>query len=143
VKAVYLFNFVKYVRWPGRQEAEPITICVAERNPFAGALQEALRGEEVEGRQLRARVIQAPDPKCEVVFVPKDTAEAPYLQSARKSPVLTVGETPGFLKQGGIINFIVEDGRVRFEIDAAAADRAELRISSHLMRLSRNPRTRG
>ncbi|MGH9308768.1 MAG: YfiR family protein [Vicinamibacterales bacterium] len=137
VKAVYLFNFVKFVRWPAPVKPAPITICVAERNPFGEALQEAIRGEVVEGRQVEARVIRAPDPACNVVFVPHDVAAKPYLDAARGSSTLLVGEKPDFLAQGGMVNFIIRNGSVRFEIDGGAAERADLRISSHLLRLAR------
>lgn len=137
VKAVYLFNFVKFVRWPAPAKPAPITICVAERNPFGDALQEAIRGEVVEGRQVDARVIRAPDPACTVVFVPHDVAAKPYVDAAGGSSTLLVGEKPNFLAQGGMVNFIIENGSVRFEIDSVAAERADLRISSHLLRLAR------
>jgi hypothetical protein len=64
----------------------------------------------------------------------------PYLDAARGMPTLTVGESEDFLQRGGIIRFFGEAGSVRFQIDSGAAKRAELRISSHLLNLSRGPR---
>lgn len=143
VKAVYLFNFVKFVRWPTREAGKPLTICVAERNPFGDSLQEALRGELVEEREVKARVIRQPEADCDVLFIPSSVDPKPYLAAARGSSTLTVGEEPNFLARGGIVNFIHEAGSVRFEIDAAAAARAELRVSSHLLRLARGTGRRG
>jgi hypothetical protein len=140
VKAVYLFNFVKYVTWPPPARKRPITICIAERNPFGEALKETLRQEVVHQRPLEARLIAKPEPGCDVVFVPRDSTAKPYLEAARRSATLTVGEQADFLQQGGIINFIIEEGSVRFEIDPEAAERAHLRISSHLLRLGRGDR---
>jgi hypothetical protein len=142
VKAVYLFNFAKFVEWPPEAQAGPLTICVAGQNPFGEALDEALRGETVNSRPLAARVIPAPDPGCHMIFVPQGAASTAYLRAARGSATLTVGEAPDFLAQGGIINFILEGGKVRFQIDSKAAERAELRISSHLLRLARGPEPR-
>jgi hypothetical protein len=139
VKAVYLFNFVKFVEWPSRAVPGPLTICVAGQNPFGAALDDALRGEMVNDRPLATRVILEPGPGCDVLFVPRGAAAAAYLGAARGSPTLTVGETPGFLEQGGIINFVLEGGKVRFEIDPKGAERADLRISSHLLRVARTP----
>lgn len=143
VKAVYLFNFVRFVDWPATVESGPLTICVAGTNPFGDLLRETLQGEMVNDRPLATRVISRPDPDCHVVFMPRGAPTTAYLQAFRGSPTLTVGETPGFLREGGIINFIVEEGKVRFQIDPDAADRADLRISSHLMRLARAPGRRG
>lgn len=140
LKAGYLFNFVKFVEWPAPVQAGPLTICVAGRNPFGDLLTEIVRDEAVNDQKLATRVIHTPDPGCHVVFVPKDVASTPYLRAARGSPTLTVGESPGFIAQGGIVNFVLEEGKVRFQISAEAADRAQLRVSSHLLRLGRDGR---
>jgi hypothetical protein len=143
VKATYLFNFVKFVEWPPGAGTGPLTICVAERNPFGDSLREAIQGEKIGGRPLETRVVSQPQGSCDVVFVPRGTAAGRYLEAFRDSATLTVGEDAGFLTQGGIINFIVERGNVRFEIDPLAAKRVDLRISSHLLRLSRAATGRG
>ena len=143
VKAVYLFNFARFVEWPPEAQSGPLTICVAGQNPFGAVLDETLRGESVNNRPLTARVIPGPEPGCHVIFVPQGAPTTAYLRAARGGPTLTVGETPDFLAQGGIINFILEGGKVRFQIDAKAAERADLRISSHLLRLARGQETRG
>jgi hypothetical protein len=139
LKAAYLFNFVKFVEWPPAAISGPLTICAASQNPFGAHLVEILRGEMVYGQPLEARVILRPDPGCHVVFVPRGADPTPYLRVTRGSPVLTVGEIPRFIAQGGIINFIMQDGTVRFEISPEAAEKAGLRISSHLLRLARMP----
>jgi hypothetical protein len=100
---------------------------------------QTLRGERIHDSTLITRVIVMPEAGCHVIFVPQGVATTPYLRAARNSPTLTVGETPGFITQGGIVNFILEKGMIRFQISSRAADRAELRISSHLMRLARIP----
>jgi hypothetical protein len=139
VKAAYLFNFAKFIEWPSEARSGPLTICVAGENPFGDILTETVRGEVVQERSLAARLISNPEPGCHIVFVPQRTDSAAYLQAARSSPTLTVGEAPDFISHGGIINFILEQGKVRFQIDSKAAERAELRISSHLLRLARVP----
>jgi hypothetical protein len=139
VKAAYLFNFVKFIEWPPTAAPGPITICLASRNPFGDILAQTLSGETVGGRPLASRVIHTPEPGCHVVFIPEGVAATPYLRAARDSPTLTVGEASGFIAQGGIVNFILEDDSVRFQISPRAAESAALRISSHLLRLGRTP----
>jgi len=136
VKAAYLYNFVKFVEWPGESPG-PVTICVAGRNPFGSVLGDLVRGESVNGRRIETRVILEPDADCSVVFVPEGAATGPYLRSARNRPTLTVGESPTFIPQGGIARFYVEGANIRFEISPPAAERAGLRISSRLLQLAR------
>lgn len=144
VKAAYLFNFTKFVDWPAgaMSEGAPFTICLAGNNPFASALEDTIRGETVAGRSLQSRLAQNNE-ACQVLFVPHDVDPVPLLKRARTQPVLTVGESPDFLRHGGIINFIRDGGKVRFEISQEAATRAQLRISSRLLRLAREPVERG
>ena len=145
VKAAYLFNFTKFIEWPAsalRADA-PLTICVAGANPFGPVLAETVKGETVRGRPLATRVVRD-SAGCHVLFVPDGVAAASLLRNARSRPLLTVGESQGFIRQGGVINFVLEQGKVRFEIDQAAAERAGLRISSRLLRLARHTQsTRG
>jgi hypothetical protein len=139
VKAAYLFNFAKFIEWPPPARSGPLTICVAGRNVFGDVLEQTIAGEAVDGRPLTARVILEPMDGCHILFVPQGAAETAYLRTTQDTPVLTVGETPGFVARGGVANFVLEGGRVRFEIDPGHADRAGLRISSRLLRLARVP----
>jgi hypothetical protein len=148
VKAAYLFNFTKFVEWPSTAfvggRSFSFSICVAGRNPFGPALTATLVGETAAGLPLAARLVNAGGAAgCHVLFVPAGVSPAPYLRAVGKSPVLTVGESPDFLDQGGAINFILDGGRVRFEINQAAAARAQLRISSRLLQLGRGNNPQG
>ena len=137
IKAAFLYNFVKYVEWPASEMQGPLTICVAGRNVFGTVLDDTVRGETAGGRQIRTRVILEPEPGCHVVFVPVGAATPAYLRFARTEPMLTVGETRTFLNGGGIISFFLDNDKVRFEINPQAAERANLRISSSLLKLAR------
>jgi hypothetical protein len=138
VKAAFLYNFARFVDWPATMASGPLTICLADHNPFGDALAATLQGERIGGREVVARVITAPSSACHVLFVPEGASAAPYLRD-RQAPTLTVGESGDFIAMGGIVNFVREGANVRFEIDAMAAERAGLRISSRLLRLARMP----
>jgi hypothetical protein len=135
-KLAFLYSFLKYVEWPGPANA-PILVCVAGQNPFGRtALLETMR-DQVNGREVTAEEILEPDERCNVVFVP-ETAKGGYVREAKGKPVLLVGESDDFLKEGGIIRFVEHKGKLRFEIDVEAAQRAKLRISPSLLRLRHN-----
>ncbi len=137
VKAAFLYNFAKFVEWPASALTGALTICIAGRNPLGTFLDETVDGETVGGRPIRTRIILEPEPGCHVMFIPDGAAATAYLRASRTAPTLTIGETPAFISQGGIISFFVENGKVRFEINPQAAERAQLRVSSRLLQLSR------
>ena len=103
-----------------------------------GASGEGGYGESVRGRPLRVRTVTASDPiaNCHLLFVPAGPAQRSLLSAAANHPILTVGDDPAFLDDGGMIALRVVNGRVRFEIDDAAARRVGLRISSQLLGLA-------
>ena len=135
LKAAFLYNFVKYVEWP-EPRGTSIKICVAGQNPFGTILDDLLRNERVRGARLSTETILEPAPGCDVIFAPRTSNFPAYLRTSNL-PILTVGESPRFIELGGIVNFYLEDDKVRFEINRAAADRANLRISSRLLQLAR------
>ena len=140
VKAAYLLNFTRFVTWPSPTDPEePLTICVARRNPFGGLLASTLAGEQADGRPLVPRVVTGVDDACSVLFMPNGVAVDPLLREVGKAPILTVGESPDFLQRGGMIAFVLDEGRVRFAINPAAADRNGLTISSRLLQLAHPP----
>jgi len=144
VKAAFLYNFAKFVDWPQAAFPDPngsFKICVLGKDPFGGSLQAAVGGEEIAGHKLivvRTESLSKPA-GCQILFISRSEREqtAQVLAAVRDAPVLTVGDAPGFLEQGGIINFLLEGTKVRFEINNEAAGRARITISSKLLQLAR------
>lgn len=145
LKAAFLFNFAKFVEWPASAfagERAPLTVCVFGEDPFGSTLDAVVQGERVGERSL---LVQRPDSiddlgECRVLFVSRSEKDRlrDVMAEVEGQPVLTVADTDGFLRAGGVINFILEGSKVRFLIDQEAAGRSGLRISSKLMRLAVN-----
>ena len=142
VKAAFLLNFTKFVDWPEDQFPDadtPLTICIAGEDPFGSALDEVVAGEVVNGRKVVIeRLKEQLADRCPVLFVNKIGKEATKIVSAAGPGVLTIGEGKNFVDDGGIIGFVVENRRVRFDINQKAAQRAGLRISSRLLSVARS-----
>jgi hypothetical protein len=143
VKAAFLYNFAKFVDWPSsafKSPQEPISICIIGQDPFGGALEEAIRGKEIEGRTLVIHEVPdgVPTYACHILFVgSSEHKHFRALTETLKAPgILTVGEAPWFGPEGGMINLKLEGGKVRFEINLEAADHRQLRISSKLLSLA-------
>jgi len=141
VKAAFLLNFTKFVEWPAAElpESDSFTICILGEDPFGSVLDQMTEGETVNGRKLAILRIRANSPKaCQVVFFSKPEKGYAQILSGFNRGVLTVGEGDTFLHDGGIIAFVIENRRVRFDIDQSAAATAGLRISSKLLSVARS-----
>jgi hypothetical protein len=148
VKAAFLYNFAKFVEWPPdafKTPQDPILVCVLGHNPFGGSLEEAIHGKSIEGRAFAFRQVSDAEEAraCQILFVSSSDGRRfrSLAGSLRPAGILTVGETQGFASGGGVINFKLEDGRVRFEINVEAAEHAQLHISSKLLSLAQIVKT--
>lgn len=144
VKAAFLYNFAKFVEWPPQAFAPssaPLRICVLGHDPFGDTLSRIVQGKFISGRAIMNQRLQSIGEarSCHILFVSGSDPEAlnKALQSTRDLPVLTVGESDDFLPLGGVINFVLEQDRVRFEINLRAAESHHLKLSSKLLAVAR------
>lgn len=143
VKAAFLFNFAKFVEWPDTSFADghaPIVLGILGENPFENYLSQMVARQFVKGRTIRIRRYQFGDDlrSCQVLFVSaSQRARVPrILASLQGSGVLTVSDLDGFAAAGGVMQFVMEESRVRFLINLDAALQAKLRINSKLLALA-------
>ncbi|MFZ0639613.1 MAG: YfiR family protein [Candidatus Acidiferrales bacterium] len=144
LKAAFLFHFTQLVDWPPDafgNDSDPVTLCTVGEDPFHGDLDAAVVGKTMGARPLRVRHFKQPEDiqGCQLLFVGnRDSARTSALLAGLKdSPVLTVGETDDFVKEGGMIGFFIENDKIRFDINLQSAEHAKLRISSRLLLLAR------
>jgi len=147
IKAGFIYNFAKFVEWPSAafsQADSPIVIGVLGTDPFGNVLDRIVEDKKLGPRGFVVRRYKwGKDVKdlrdCKILFVSASerTHVDEILQSVKGLPILTVGETPGFAERGGVIRFTLEDNRVRFEVNVAAAHQADLNISSRLLTLAK------
>lgn len=144
IKAGFIYNFANLMQWPASAFAKadsPIVIGILGADTFGGTLDEILGGKKVNGRSFVVRHLKwgMELKDCNIVFVsPSETAHLEEIFRLLKGlPILTIGETPSFARRGGIINFIVVDDKVRFEVNVEAAKQADISISSRLLALAK------
>jgi len=146
VKAVFLYNFGRYVEWPEGSfagPAAPFVIGIVGEDAFGGALQEIAARKTIRGRPIALRRFTSPEEynqACQILFVSRSLAapqQAALIKMTEGKGVLVVGETPGFAEQGGTANFFVEEDRIRFEINMETARRAQLRMDAKLLSLGK------
>jgi hypothetical protein len=141
VKAAMLYRCLELVHWPADASAakEPtLTIGVLGKNALGESLN-CLAGKSISGRKLMVKRLSRPEEAagCQSVFVGASEKKrtAKILKELTGLPLLTVGEAPGFVEQGGIINLLVERRHVRLELNTAAAEKAGIGIDPELMKL--------
>ncbi len=148
VKAAFLYNFVKFVEWPAAlpEQQGPVVMCVIGKDPFGDVLVRAVEGKKVNGRPMEVRQIAGAGAaiSCHVLFVsPSESSRFTEIANAvRVWSVLTVGEGERFTERGGMIAFVMEGQRVRFQINLKVATEAGLKVSSKLLLLAA-PANRG
>ena len=143
VKAAYLYQFGKFVDWPEGASANSgndFAICTLGVDPFGRVLDQIISGRSVQGRKVVVKrlsnVNDASD--CNILFVgsSEQNRTPEILKAVQGKGILTVGDKEGFVTQGGMIQFQIEQNKVRFEINLPAVERSNLKVSSQLLKVA-------
>jgi YfiR/HmsC-like len=146
VKAVFVLNFIRLVNWTsasGEENGAELSICALSKSEFAAAVQNAVSGKTVRDRLVRVRIDPNPDPlRCRVLVVDAAQYHAAQqvINAIKNARILTIGNGPGFLDIGGMLELVVEDRKVQFDASLHAIRQADLNVSARLLHLSRNLR---
>ncbi len=140
IKAAFLYRFASYVDWPEAAFAQsemPLTIAVIGADTIAVELARVVADRRVNNRGVIVRRFATGDTvgNAHILFIGNNASAQldRLLRAARPHPVLTVTESEGALAQGSVINFVIVDQRVRFEISRESAGRNRLKLSSRLL----------
>lgn len=143
VKAAFIHNFTQFIDWPpGAFEGEksPFRIGILGSGLIDEPLMD-LNGKKVNQRSLEISRVQNLEKisQYHVIFVnPSENKRTQsILKTLKGTGILTIGDTPGFAEQCGVVNFYLKSGKVRFEVNIEASQRENLKISSRLLRLAR------
>lgn len=137
VKAAFLFTFIKFVQWPAAEA--PLVIGVAGDNELAVTLARAVAGRTVDGRAVEVRKLGShadPDGYHVLHLGGLDDDAAAALLARVRGPVLTVGETVRFLRDGGMVRIFIDDQRLRFQVNRGRADQVGVKISAQALSLA-------
>ncbi len=141
VKATYLYNFARFVGWPataGAAKSDSFAICVLGQDPFGPVLDAVVAGETINGKAVSAKRVLKPQDAvgCRVLYISssEDGRLKEILAALDKAGVLTVSDI--FSQRGGMIQFIQESNKIRFEVNLASAGAAGLTLSSELLKVA-------
>lgn len=140
VKAALLLNFARFIEWPESAftaTRESIDICVFAPNPFGDVLDRTLQAEKVGERSIAAREVRtaADAASCHLLFIPAgaEPRAVHLLHEAAGPHTVTVGESPRFEQMGGAVTFVLEAGRVRFNVNLGPVEERGVRISARML----------
>lgn len=143
VKAAFIYNVAKFVEWPDERAADgrtTINFCILGADPFGKALH-TIEGKTVRGKKMQTRSVKSlrEARECHMLFISSSEKEQlPRIVAVMRGlPVLTMGDVSGFAQQGVIINFYMENNKVRFEVNEDRVKDSKLAISSQLLKLAR------
>lgn len=142
VEAAYLYNFGKFVRWPADTSASPkdFDICIMGRDPFGATLRRLTAGDQIAGRNIHERVVSTAHEAagCAIVYI-TDSGQANLKKAVAAlsgKGELLVSDQPHFLEDGGMIQFVFIEKRVRFEVNLDTATNSHLAFSSELLKVA-------
>ena len=143
VKAAYIYNFGKFVKWPANYNANQggaFTICVLGDESIGATLQSTLTGKTLGGAPVIFKQLSKPQDaaSCRVLFIDGDQEShlKGILSALDRESVLTVSDISDFSKRGGMIEFVTEGSRVRFAINRTVAENAGLILESDLLKVA-------
>jgi hypothetical protein len=143
VQAAYLYNFGKFVKWPPiapSNQTGNFNICVLDGDPFGDTLQSTLTGESVGGKPVAVKRVPKPEDavSCHILFIGSAQGKNLHgiLTAVDQASVLTVSDMPDFSRRGGMIQFVLEGNRIRFEINLESAEKSHLVFGSELLKVA-------
>ena len=142
VKAVFLYNLAKFIEWPDQSldNSPTLTVYILGDDPF-GANLDAIKGKLIKGKTVVVKQIDSPDTlrNVGILFIASSEKEQlpDILKGISSQPILTVGDTQSFANRGVMVNFYIENNKIRFEINMEAARLAGLKISSNLLKIGK------
>jgi hypothetical protein len=157
VKAAFIFNFLKFIDWPQGKIADngSIVIGIIGEDTF-GPATDIFKDKAVEEHKLTVKrfegleqIKKLPEKdkndrlealkKCHLLFICQSEQKQirEILEIVNNNGVVTVADTEGFIESGGIVNFLTEDNKIRFDINQSAAEKNGLKIRSQLLRLAK------
>lgn len=141
IKAVYLYNFSKYIDWPEDYKNVSFVVTVVGNNSsLLAELGKMAETKRVSNQQIAIKSVSSPSglEKSHIVFVPFESSDKlnDIINKVKGHSTLVVTEKPGLAKQGAAINFIVKDNKQVFELNKSNAERYKLKVNNNLISLA-------
>ena len=144
VKAVCVLNAARFITWPEaafKDASAPVVIGVLGENPFGTLLEDSVKGETIRQRKIVVRKMTLEEASvagaCQILFISRSERDnlPAIVRGLGRSSVLTISEIEGFTHEGGMLGLALDHAKIRFELNASAARRSNLKIDSQFLML--------
>lgn len=139
--SLFIYNFTKYIEWPESYKSGDFVIGVLGKSDITTNLMKMAEVKTVGTQKIQVQVLNdiASMPKCHMLFIPSNQSSRleEALAAIENKPTLVISERPGLGKKGSGINFILEEGKWRFELNRAAIEQSSLKVSGELVKLGK------
>ena len=139
LKAAFIYNFTKYIDWNDYDNANTFIIGVIGTSPIIASLKEIAETNTVYNKKIEIRVFNNPDEieHCNILFIPEKTSyPLSSILGKMDKGMLTISEEPGFARQGTVFNFVIKNGKLKFEANLKALNQADVKAGSQLLKLA-------
>ena len=138
-KAVFMYNFIEYVKWPETVQEGPLILCVFGESEVTPFLERIVAKRKAGKRPIELKTIQPGEsdlPACHLLFVPNSLDHfAQFNSELMAKHVLVVGDEKNATAKGASINFTLVEGKLKFEINLSALEQSGPTMSSQLLKL--------
>ncbi|AHM61212.1 hypothetical protein D770_14790 [Flammeovirgaceae bacterium 311] len=137
---VFIYNFTKYIKWPDDTQGNSFVIGVLGKSGITNPLKEMAASKTVNGKPIEVKVFNSIDEikDCQMIFLPSNQSKelAAMRTKLANTSTLIISEKSGLAQQGSAINFVMNDGRWKFEVNQASTDLHGLKISQELLKFA-------
>lgn len=138
-ETMFVYNFTKYIEWPGSQTDSFVIGIVGDDGVFE-KFKAFFAGRSKSGKAISVQKItgSSESGKCDIIYLAKGSGAnmKDFSAAAVQNSALLITEKPGSIASGSMINLILVDGKIKFELSEETTKKANLKISGELLRLA-------
>lgn len=140
-KALFIYNFTKFIEWENINSLEYFTISVYKKSDIVEPLKQIAETKQIQNKKINISVIKevSQEMNCQILFLPEFLGVENYINLLKNLPrknILIISENKKLFQNGTGINFLIQEDKIKFEINLSSIESADLRVSSQLLKLA-------
>ncbi len=138
--SIFIYNFSKFIQWPSEYKSGDFVIGVLGNSPIKAHLESMAKNKKLGNQNFKVVSFKNPSEidKCHILYIPTEKSESleECVNKVESSSTLIITDKPGLAKVGSGINFLIVNGKPKFELNKLAAEKRNLKVSTELAKLA-------